>query len=82
MNSKVSVRKNTTVDSRQLKEQHPNPNAQMNEMKTPTCYKCNITFKKMIYMDIHMKREHLETEYMRINRLKHSVELFESGIKQ
>ena len=36
----------------------------------------------MIYMDIHMKREHLETEYMRINRLKHSVELFESGIKQ
>ena len=36
------------------------------------CEKCNITFKKMIYLDIHM----------RINRLTQYVELVESAIKQ
>ena len=54
----------------------------MNELKDPICEKCNITFKKMIYMDIHMKRVHLESEYMRIDRLKQYVELVEAVIKQ
>ena len=38
----------------------------MKELVYPTCCKCNITFQKLDYMDIQMKKEHQESEYMRI----------------
>ena len=52
----------------------------MIELVSPKCYKCNITFEKMDYMDLHMKREHQKSEYMRINRLSQAVKFVQ--IKQ
>ena len=43
---------------------------------TPVCTDCNLTFSSKDPMDIHMKKVHGETPYMRLDRITKTIKFF------